>query len=245
MTAASNLHTPERFVSGAALASAFAEQLGRQIIAGRYKPGERLVETRLAAAFGISRSPVREGLRLLANDGLVLLVERRGAIVKPLDPHDIQEAFECRMALQGLAARLAAERWREPQLAPLRHALAEMEAALARGDVEAYYNADIAYHETVCWLSQNARLQQLLGALGREMLRLRFLINSIPGRQHESIVYNRGILAAIEARDAAAAERLTRELTASGCQRLLETMRAGSAWAGPGDPASPPARRGE
>lgn len=219
-----NLHTPELFASASPLAHTFAEKLAEQIVAGRYQPGERLVETRLAEQFGISRSPVREGLRILENDGLVLLVERRGAIVKPLAASDIEEMFACRMALQGLAARLAAERWREPELAPLRHALAEMEAALQDGNVEHYYTADIAYHEHVCKLSRNSRLQQMLGALGREMLRLRFMINSIEGRQRASIIYNRQILAAIEARDGATARSLTEELTWSGCQRLLARL---------------------
>jgi DNA-binding GntR family transcriptional regulator len=219
-----NLRTAEAFMSATPLAHTFAEQLAAQIIGGQLRAGERLVETRLAEQFGISRSPVREGLRMLANDGLVVLVERRGAIVKPLSPADIAESFACRMVLQGLAARQAAERWRDPELAPLRHLLGEMERALRDDDVEAYFNADVAYHEHICQLSGNARLQGLLGTLGREMLRLRHLINTITGRQRESIVFHRQILAALEARDADAAERLTRELTWSGCERLLERI---------------------
>jgi len=126
--------------------------------------------------------------------------------------------------LQGLAARQAAERWQEPELAHLLYALEQMEAALATGNVENYYNADIAFHNHVCELSRNARLQLLLGALGREMLRLRLMINTIQGRQHESIMYNRAIAAAIAARDADQAEQQTRELTWTGCQRLLELL---------------------
>lgn len=220
-----NLRAPEAFANTAVLAQTFADQLAQLIIDGTFKPGERLVETKLAEQFGISRSPVREGLRMLANEGLVTLVERRGAMVKPLSAQDIEEAFACRMALQGLAARLAAERWREPELAPLRHQLNVMQAALDAHDVVAYYNADIAYHEQICALSRNARLQQMLSMLGREMLRLRFLINAIEGRQQESIIYNRQIAEALEQRDGEQAERLTRELTWSGCVRLLERLR--------------------
>ena len=224
--AETNLRTAEVFMRATPLAHTFAEELARQIIGGQLVAGERLVETRLAEQFGISRSPVREGLRILANDGLVALVERRGAIVKPLSATDIAESFACRMALQGLAARQAAERWRGPELAPLRHLLAQMEQALHDADVETYFNADVTYHEHICQLSHNARLQGLLGTLGREMLRLRHLINTIAGRQHESISFHRQILAALEARDAEAAERLTRELTWSGCERLLQHMGA-------------------
>jgi DNA-binding GntR family transcriptional regulator len=223
-TSNSDLRSAEVFASASPLAHAFAERLSQQIIAGHYRPGERLTETRLAEEYGISRSPVREGLRILANEGLVLLVERRGAIVKPLTAQDIEEAFACRMALQGLAARLAAGRWVEPELAPLRHILRRMERAVDDGDVEGYFNADIEYHEYICQLGRNTRLSALLAGLGREMLRLRHLINTIEGRQRESIVYHRAILAAVEARDPERAEQLTRELTWSGCQRLLDAF---------------------
>lgn len=224
MDRASDLHSPEVFASASLLAGAFADKLGQEIISGALRPGERLIETRLAEHYGISRSPVREGLRILANQGLVVVVERRGAMVKPLSPGDIEEAFACRMALQGLAAGLASERWQAPALAPLRHTLARMEQALRDGNVDAYFSGEVDYHEMICRLSGNRRLEHLLAGLGREMLRLRYMINTIEGRQHESLVYNQRIFAAIEARDRELAEQLTRELTWSGCRRLLERL---------------------
>jgi len=87
-----------------------AEEIRRAILAGRYKPGERLVEDRLARDFGVSRNPVREALRALASEGLIEVTARRGAAVAALGADDAFEMVEVRAALEGLNARLAARR---------------------------------------------------------------------------------------------------------------------------------------
>src|SRR5437764_9486653 len=90
-----------------------AEALGADIIFGRIAPESRVIEEEIAERFGVSRSPVRESIRLLERDGLVVRAERRGARVSPLSRRDLDEVYTCRLALEGIAAAEAAER-RQP-----------------------------------------------------------------------------------------------------------------------------------
>ena len=94
----------------APLSDVVADKLRHGIASGRYKPGERLVEERLAAELGVSRNPVREAIRSLASEGLIEVTPRRGAVVMSLDRDDAWEMIEVRAALEGLNARLAARR---------------------------------------------------------------------------------------------------------------------------------------
>src|SRR5258706_7572952 len=87
---------------------ALADELRQAILAGRYAPGERLVEDRLAEEFGGSRVPVREALKTLAGEGLIALTPRRGACVADLSGDDVEELVEVRATLQGPTPRLAA-----------------------------------------------------------------------------------------------------------------------------------------
>ncbi|MBI3513028.1 MAG: GntR family transcriptional regulator, partial [Proteobacteria bacterium] len=109
---------------------ALADQLRQAILAGRYRPGERLVEDRLAAEYGGSRVPVREALKTLAGEGLVELAPHRGACVADLAQGEVEELVEVRATLEGLNARLAARR-RDPDILPL------LRAVLARGNAAA------------------------------------------------------------------------------------------------------------
>ncbi|MCU9611739.1 GntR family transcriptional regulator, partial [Escherichia coli] len=86
-----------------------------RILKGAYAPGERLVENKLSAELGVSRIPVREALRALASEGLVLIEPRRGASVAKLSPDIVREMVEVRATLEGLNAKLAAQR-RDPSL---------------------------------------------------------------------------------------------------------------------------------
>ena len=92
------------------LREVIADEVRTAILDGRFQPGERLVEDRLAAAYGVSRNPVREALRALEGEGLVVVKPRRGAFVATLSGDEAHEIIELRAALEGLSARLAARR---------------------------------------------------------------------------------------------------------------------------------------
>lgn len=103
-----------------------AEEIRAAILSGHFKPGDRLIEDRLAEEFGVSRNPIREAMRTLASDGLIEVTARRGAVVASLSQREAEELLEVRATLEGANARLAARR-RDPAV------LAQLEAILARG----------------------------------------------------------------------------------------------------------------
>ena len=172
-----------------------AEQLRHAIFTHQYKPGERLVEDRLSADLGVSRVPVREALRLLAAEGLVLLESRRGASVANSSATVVREMVEVRAMLEGLNARLAA-RYRDPAvLAELRVVLAKGNAAAARESAEELVRLNSEYHDLLAKCGQNSVLADLLRGL-RERTRLVFSQNSVTRAREDWDEHSR-ILAAI------------------------------------------------
>ena len=169
-----------------------ADGLRRAILAGRYAPGERLVEDRLAEEFGGSRVPVREALKTLAGEGLIALTPRRGACVAELSGDDVEELVEVRATLEGLTARLAARR-RDPALvAQLRDVLARGDAAAAHGSADELAALNREFHELLARTGSNRVLQDMMRGL-RERTELVFRRNSVERapddwREHAAIL---------------------------------------------------------
>lgn len=172
-----------------------AERLRHAIFTHHYKPGERLVEDRLSADLGVSRVPVREALRLLAAEGLVLLQARRGASVAHTTETVAREMIEVRAMLEGHNARLAA-RHRDPAvIEQLRVVLAKGNAASTRGSAEELAQLNSEYHDLLARCGQNSVLADILRGL-RERTRLVFAQNSVR-RAHDDWEEHSRILAAI------------------------------------------------
>ncbi len=199
-----------RFQLPPSLVDEVVRVLTDRIVHGRILPGSRLVEEKLAEEFGISRPPIRESLRVLASEGLVTINHRRGARVKEISSREVQDIYECREALEGLAARRAAETMRAEELAELERTFAKMEAADSRSDLEAYFAENVRFHEIVGEASGNERLRQLLASLGTQVLLLRFTSLSLPGRSSRSAELHRALLRAFRSRNGEEAENLTR-----------------------------------
>lgn len=172
-----------------------AERLRHAIFTHHYKPGERLVEDRLSADLGVSRVPVREALRLLAAEGLVLLQARRGASVAHTTETVAREMIEVRAMLEGHNAHLAA-RHRDPAvIEQLRVVLAKGNAASTRGSAEELAQLNSEYHDLLARCGQNSVLADILRGL-RERTRLVFAQNSVR-RAHDDWEEHSRILAAI------------------------------------------------
>lgn len=199
--------------------------LEERIVRGEISPGERLIEEDVAAEFRVSRPPVREAFRLLQRDGLVEIAPRRGARVASATPTDIGEIYACRIALEGMAARLAAQHIDKAELAELRGILGRMRAAQGSGKLDQYFALNVEFHEFVGAVSGNARLRELLAQLGKQVLRMRHTSLSLPGRMKYSYELHRRIVAAFEKRDAAAAEDLTRKLIGEAGAALVTHLR--------------------
>lgn len=137
--------------------------LSHAIRMGHMKPGERLVADDVASAIGMSRMPVREALRRLASEGLLVMPPNRGAIVRELSESEVLEVFEMRAVLEGLAASMAARRCTPGDIADLQDLLASMQRC--EGDLSQWITVHRQFHERLCGISAAPRLMQQISAL--------------------------------------------------------------------------------
>ena len=214
-----------------------ADVLEQDIIMGRLAPDARIIEEDIAERFGVSRSPVRESIRLLERDGLIVRAERRGSRVSPVSRRDLDEVYACRVALEGLAASEAAERHTAASLQPLQDGVARLREALEGGDVAAYFHANVAFTEAVHRAADNATLRRLLGGIGKQALRYRFLAyRTAPELMSTSLEGNRGLVDAIRRRDKDAARLRTERLIEGSWRTVRRCL--------PEEPSSSPSGRG-
>lgn len=172
-------------------------------------PGERLIELDLAAAFEVSRTPIREALRRLESEGLVEDAPRRGLVVMSLTLQDLIDIFEIDEVLDGLAARRAAQHMGVAEIEALGQTIAWMERAIAEDDFPALSKANTRFHSLLRSGSKNGRLPSLLSRLHDAAPTLRSH-QLPPERAPVAVAEHRDIYEAIAARDPDAAERLAR-----------------------------------
>lgn len=189
-----------------ALRDRVLDELRERILNGTYAPGERLTEERVANDFGVSRSPVREALRVISTEGLVRINPRRGAEVATPDPVATRDLLSVRARLEPLAARLAAGRATAADIAALRTLLDRSRRATEEGDLAAVTDLNSAFHMEVVRIADNA----WLSAFSRRMyLHVQWVFRlSADHRAQPSWREHIAIVDAIEAGDADGAESL-------------------------------------
>ena len=148
--------------------------LRKNILIGELKPGEHLTEIRLGKMLGTSRTPIREAIRKLELDGLVVIIPRSGARVAPISERDLKEVLEIRRALDVLCAELASHRITESGKIALQDAFHRFEEAAADGDKTEVARADVELHDIIAEAAGNERLLQLVGGLADQIYRYRF-----------------------------------------------------------------------
>jgi DNA-binding GntR family transcriptional regulator len=187
-------------MSDRSLSQVAREQIRGRILDGTLKPGERLVEDRLSAELGVSRVPVREALRGLSAEGLVTLLPRRGATVVEVTPESVAELVEVRALLEGLNARLAAQRHDPEIIDQLKDTLARGNQAANTGSAEELAHLNAEFHERLAVASRNAVLSEVMRGL-RERTSIAFAING-RARARDDWDEHAGVLAAVIAGDA-------------------------------------------
>lgn len=155
-----------------------ADILQAEIIHGRLTPETRLTEEEIALRYGVSRSPVREALRHLEADGLVVRAARRGIWVAPLSLRDLDEIYACRVSLEGLAAEQASKSPNMQLKERLLQLLPAMRNAAEKGDVEAFFARDVDGSALIYQLADNTTLNRLLRGLNKQALRYRYFAYS-------------------------------------------------------------------
>ena len=123
--------------------------LRQAILRGELKPGERLMEIQLANKLGVSRTPIREAIRKLELEGLVLMIPRKGAEVAEITEKSLKDVLEVRRALEELAVEIACEKMTAQQIEELKAAAKEFEVTLKSKDVTKYAEADVKFHDVI------------------------------------------------------------------------------------------------
>lgn len=193
------------------------DRLRDLIVQGRLTPGERLNERLLTAQLGLSRTPLREALKLLATEGLVELLPNRGAIVSHMDAVRLSESLVVMGALEALAGELACINATDAQVNEIRALHYEMLAYHARGDLAGYFKFNQAIHLKIVKYSGNTMLFNAYRQLNANVRRARYLANLSRERWDAAVREHDEILAALGARDvkrikALLAEHLARKL---------------------------------
>ena len=147
--------------------------LRRAILKGDLKPGERLMEIALAEKLGVSRTPIREAIRKLELEGLVVMAPRKGAKVASITERDLNDVLEVRKGMEELAIRLACERITPEELDELDKVEHKFLSLTENGDLTQLAEMDVAFHDIIYNATNNKRLVQLLSNLREQMYRYR------------------------------------------------------------------------
>ncbi len=197
-------------------------RLKQAILRGELAPGSRLVESRLADALGISRTPVREGIHKLERENLVIQGPSGGFFVAGLTREDVRETFGIRSVLESYAARLAAENHEEGELAPLDGKILEYQACMDRGDLEPLPRINTEFHDRLYTLSRSPRLVRMINDLRDQIYRFRRVLLKTEAWARISNEDHRLMLTYIRKRDQEGVERLVREHILRGQEVVLE-----------------------
>jgi DNA-binding GntR family transcriptional regulator len=187
------------------------ELLRQEILSGRFRQGEHLVETKIAEQLRVSRGPVREAFKLLRAEGLVEEEPRRGTFVVSLSARDASEIYQLRAAIEGRAAQLLAASGDPARIAELSGLYAAIERAEAAKDADAVYAADLAFHDALCRLSGNARLHEVFVRYVPALRALLRLDKRVHGPLENARGVHRPLIRAIEAGDADLARKLAEQ----------------------------------
>jgi DNA-binding GntR family transcriptional regulator len=203
------------------------EELEAKIIAGALKPGQRIIEEHLCRTFGVSRSPVREAFQILESRGFVAREPRKGISVARISQQEAEDIYRIRAGLDGLATSLAVSKRTAEFLKKLGKLHGQMIRAAQKGNTRTYANLNQKFHELIISVCGNDRLIQLIRTFDRQTMRYRLAIVNQPGWMENSTKLHAELVAAIEAGDAEAAERLRKDSLLGQIQRFSDTFKNG------------------
>lgn len=209
------------------LSEDIADSIRAAIIKGKFKPGEKISEGDLAESMGISRTPLREAFRKLENEGFIEIIPRKGAVVTVIDPGEVNDLYEIKSALEGLAARLAAANLKEKDIERLERINGELKDLIDKNDLEAFYRAHTRFHEGFVKLCGNKRLIQLISNLNDHFKRFGIVSLTFPGQYEKAIKQHGEIIVAFRKRDEKAVEDKVRTNVMTGGKVLVEHLSGG------------------
>lgn len=171
------------------------------IVEDKFKPGERIRERQLSEELKVSRTPLREALKILEGEKLIALLPNRGAVVANPAPNEVRELLQVLAALEALGGRLAAENATDTEIAEIRALHFEMLAAYSRKDRLNYFKLNQKIHTSIVSASRNESLIETHKHFNARLYRVRYRSNQRNAKWHEAIDQHEEIIAALEARD--------------------------------------------
>ena len=161
--------------------------LREAILRGDLVPGERLMELQLASKLGVSRTPIREAIRMLEQEGLAITIPRKGAIVAGMTEKDMQDVLEIREALEELSVQVACDKITDEEIAELQKNMKNFEHSLKSGDLKKMAQADVEFHDVIYRATDNPKLISMLNNLREQMYRYRVEYLKNP-QNHEQLL---------------------------------------------------------
>lgn len=186
------------------------ESIFQRIIGGDYSPGQKLTEEQIAAEFGVSRTPVREAVKRLADLGLLIVRPRSGLEVTLVSRRDVEEVLELREELESFALRLAMPRIGRDDIGTLEGICRRCESLLGEDNRLRVFREDSRFHLAIARLSGNGHLHELLRRLDVKVQLCRMFLCQSDGKIADNVRFHRRILTAIKQKNAARAETLLR-----------------------------------
>jgi DNA-binding GntR family transcriptional regulator len=203
-----------------------AVRLRQRIVEGHLAPGAKLNERELSALLQVSRTPLREAIKMLAAEGLVALLPNRGAVVAQMSEQDVVDTFEVIAGLEGQSGELAAERISAAQLAEIRALHYEMLAAFTRRDLATYYRLNALIHGQVNAAAGNRVLTQTWANVNARLQALRFRSNFDEAKWQRAMHEHDRMVELLARRDGAGLRALMTDHLLHKRDAVLELMRA-------------------
>jgi DNA-binding GntR family transcriptional regulator len=204
-----------------------ALRLRQLIVEGAIAPGAKLNERELAEQLQVSRTPLREAIKMLAAEGLVELLPNRGAVATLLSPQDVADTFEVIAGLEEQSGALAAQRIGEQELAEIRALHYEMLAAYTRRDLSTYYRLNAQIHDRINAAARNPVLTRTYRQVNARLQALRFRSNFDERKWQRAVAEHDAMVQLLAARDAAGLRTLMRQHLEHKRDAVLEQMSAG------------------
>ncbi|NLK36961.1 MAG: GntR family transcriptional regulator [Epulopiscium sp.] len=195
------------------------------ILTGKLQPGERLMENQLAEKLGVSRTPIREALRMLELEHLVALTPRKGAQVLDMTEKDINNVLEIRGVLEGLATSVACRKMSPEQLVNLKEKEQKMEQAWLDAELEKVADYDEQFHDIIFMATENDKLIQIYKNLRIQLYRYRMAHAKLESSKAAIISHHRSILWAIENRRSEEGTKVAQEHVKYQINFILNSMK--------------------
>ena len=183
-------------------------KLRQDILDGKYKAGDSLIEMKLAEEMGVSRTPVREAIRQLELEGLVYSIPNKGVFVEGITSQDIEDIYAIRECMEGLAARWAIERMDEQSLKELENLCELMEFYTGKGDLDRVGELNSKFHDLIFESTKSKPLKQILSDFQYYIGNIRLASLKSPGRAEQSLSEHKAIVEAFKDRDVERGERV-------------------------------------